>query len=372
MPITDITLLLSISQAFFLVIAAYTFQRHSYVGKLLIVFAFSMLGYFYLVLMTDQLAVWEIYLLTRVSYLIPGVIWLLAFALFRHEKPVPLYAWMLIASYFGLRAIGGAYYSFRPEEFSVGVLHTLTYIVPQIINIGIYIHTLGLVVLEHRQDLIEERRSLRGPFVAVLGTFWLLVAVDVTCSVLWWMGVESIEQSWATIQVLRSVLSFPVALAVNLILFRINTMASDVDASLFSRDRRTAHGAEAFDSRELALRDRLLKVMEVEKIYCQPGLTIGKLAEHLHVQEYKLRSVINRVMKFNNFSHFLNKYRVREAEERLLATDDSITNIGVDVGYASFSSFHKAFREAHGITPKEFRILNRRAEATGRKSPAFA
>src|SRR5690606_32794456 len=143
-------------------------------------------------------------------------------------------------------------------------------------------------------------------------------------------------QSWATIQVLRSVLSFPVALAVNLILFRINTMASDVDASLFSRDRRTAHGAEAFDSRELALRDRLLKVMEVEKIYCQPGLPSGKVAEHLHVQEYELRSVINRVMKFNDCSHFLNKYRVREAEERLLATDDSITNIGVDVGYASF------------------------------------
>ncbi len=93
----------------------------------------------------------------------------------------------------------------------------------------------------------------------------------------------------------------------------------------------------------------------------------------MNVQEYKLQSVINRVLKFNNFSQFLNKYRIHEAEQGLLNTDDSIFSIGIDTGYTSLSSFHKAFKENHGTTPKEYRVLNRRPELTGdRKNAVLA
>jgi len=146
---------------------------------------------------------------------------------------VPLYAWVLIAAYFCLKAVGAAWYILDPEAFSVGPLHTATYIVPQLINIGIYIHTCGLGVLEYRQDLIEGRRSLRVPFVAALGTFWLLVAIDVSFSVLWDMGFESVAASHEFIKDLRSILSFPVVLAVNLILFRINTIGFGMTELLF-------------------------------------------------------------------------------------------------------------------------------------------
>ncbi len=373
MLMTELALFLSISQAVFLAIAAFMFQRKTYVGKLLIVFAFSMFAYFCLILMSPDLTPWEGYFLARVSYLIPGVIWLLAFALFQHEKPVPLYAWVLIAAYFCLKATGAAWYIIDPEGFTLGPLHTATFIVPQLINIGIYIHTLGLVVLEYRQDLIEERRSLRVPFVAVLGTFWLLVAIDVSFSVLWDMGYESIAASQAFIKDLRSILSFPVILALNLILFRINTIGFGMTAPLFSRQRSVSEATDVFDSKDLALKEKLLKLMETEKVYCQAGLTIGELANRMNVQEHKLRSVINRVLKFNNFSHFLNKYRIHEAETRLLNTDDSIFSIGIDIGYTSLSSFHKAFKETHGTTPKEYRILNRRPELTAdKKNPVLA
>jgi len=80
------------------------------------------------------------------------------------------------------------------------------------------------------------------------------------------------------------------------------------------------------------------------------------LAKQLREQEYKLRQIINQQLKYNNFSHFLNHYRITEAVRRLQTTNDAISKIGLDVGYTSLSSFHKAFKEQHSVTPREYRV----------------
>jgi len=373
MSIFDITLVLAASQTLFLCISAWIYQRRTYIGKLLIVFSLSTLAYLYFILMKHTASTLEGYILARIAFLIPGVIWLLAFALFQHEKKVPLYAWVLIGTYFVLKAYGTAYYNMHPEQLSFGLRHTLVHIVPQLINIGIYIHTLCLVGLEYKQDLIEERRQLRVAFVAVLGTFWLVVSLDVSFSVLLSGGLSAVYESGRAIQMTRDILMFPTLLAVNLLLFRITNIGfGTVEVTEVSRTTQEP-GAEIFDAKDILIKEKLLDVMEREKIYCQSGLTIGDLAKQLNVQEYKLRSVINRMLKFSNFSHFLNKYRICDAENRLITTNDPIFNIGLDVGYTSLSSFHKAFKEAHGTTPKEYRILNRRSKDTNAsgKTPLF-
>jgi len=304
----------------------------------------------------------EAWILGRIAYLIPGVIWLLAFALFQHEKKVPGYVWVLIATYFILNAVGSAYFRMYPERHSLGLLHTLLYIVPQIINIAIYIHTLCLAVLEYRQDLIEERRRLRVAFVAVLGTFWLVVALDVSINVLVNAGLNVARIS-TVIEMTRDILMFPTLLAVNLILFRITKFGFSMVSERLLGSSGPKTSTDILDPKDIVIRDKLLHAMDVDKVYSQSGLTIGNLAKHLNVQEYKLRSVINKMLKFNNFSQFLNKYRIQAAEQRLLTTNDPIFNIGLDVGYTSLSSFHKAFKECHGITPKEYRIMNRRMDS---------
>lgn len=359
MPISEIALLLSISQALFLAFASFLFQRRTYIGKLLLVFSLSTLVYLY-VIMTDMPSdTLDRYLLGRVTYLIPGVIWLMAFALFRHESKVPLYAWVFIAAYFMLKAVGQSFYIINPELLSNNMLYTIFHIVPQIINIGIYIHTLSLAVLEYRQDLIESRRSLRVAFVATLGTFWLWVCIDVTFGVLIRMGLESFYETGEAVKVVRNIFIFPSILAVNLMLFRINAFHAEFSMVTFTNDASVSNTQNLIDPKDYALKDRLLEFMEKEKPYHETGLTIGELAKFMGVQEYRLRSVINRVLKYNNFSHFLNKYRIKEAQEKLVNTDDSIFSIGMDTGYTSLSSFHKAFKDKHGITPKEYRILSR-------------
>ncbi len=359
MQISEIALLLSISQAFFLAIAVFIFQRHSYIGKLLLVFSLSTVVYLYVILTGPSEVTWMRFFLGRVTYLIPGVIWIMAFVLFHHEDRVPLYAWGICATYFLLKAVGQSFYLTNPDLLSNLGIYIVFHIVPQIINIGIYIHTLVLAVLEYRQDLIESRRSLRVLFVATLGTFWLWVCIDVSFDVFVNMGFESLYETGEAVKVVRNVFIFPSILAVNLMLFRINGFNAEISPKSFSNNSLNPNTQNVIDPKDFAVKDKLLEFMGREKPYRKNGLTIGQLAENLGIQEYRLRSVINRVLKYNNFSHFLNKYRIKEAEELLVTSDDSIFSIGMDTGYTSLSSFHKAFKDKHGITPKEYRTLSR-------------
>lgn len=361
---SDVALYLSISQAVFLGIASFLFLRNSYIGKLLIAFALGMLGYLFYLLLGLQIGTVEGFVLGRISYAIPGIIWLMAYALFEGGKPVPLFVWALITAYIVLRAIGVL---INPDAASHLMLYGLLFIIPQIINIGMYIHALGLAVMEYRQDLVELRRNLRVAFVSVLGIFWLLVSVQIFMNVLVEMGMDSAQGIGASIQDLLNVIIFPVCVAVNLIFIRICTGSLDLANTLSSIGFIESVQSKAIDPGELALKEKLVQFMEIDRPYCQLGLTIGKLASSMGIQEYRLRSLINKVLKYNNFSHFLNKYRIRDAEERLLKTNNSIFNIGLDVGYTSLSSFHKAFKEAHGVTPKEYRVMNRTSDTNGTK-----
>jgi AraC-like DNA-binding protein len=98
--------------------------------------------------------------------------------------------------------------------------------------------------------------------------------------------------------------------------------------------------------------------MEAERLYADPGLTIGRLASHLGQQEYRLRRLINRKLGYRNFNHCLNHYRIAEVAHRLCTCEDEalpIAAIARSAGFASLTSFNKAFREIHGVTPSKFR-----------------
>jgi len=98
--------------------------------------------------------------------------------------------------------------------------------------------------------------------------------------------------------------------------------------------------------------------MEEEKLYRISSLTVLGLAKRVASQEYLVRRAINNRLGYRNFSEFLNLYRIRETTQLLKDTDEPITNIGLDVGYTSLSSFYTAFKSMHDVTPKQYRALH--------------
>ena len=85
---------------------------------------------------------------------------------------------------------------------------------------------------------------------------------------------------------------------------------------------------------------------------------VGRLAAELAVPEHRLRQLINQRLGHRNFAAWLNGHRVEAARERL--ADPALValpvlTIAMDLGYGSIAPFNRAFREATGMTPTDFR-----------------
>lgn len=101
---------------------------------------------------------------------------------------------------------------------------------------------------------------------------------------------------------------------------------------------------------------RLLLLFEQAHLYRQPALSIAQVAKRSGYPEYLVSAVINR--RFGQpFWEWVNAYRVREAQTRLLDPMEqrSALDIAFEVGFTSKSTFNAAFKRLLGETPSQCR-----------------
>ena len=98
----------------------------------------------------------------------------------------------------------------------------------------------------------------------------------------------------------------------------------------------------------------LLKLMELEKPYLVPKLTLGELAKKLEISSNHLSQIINQYEKVN-FHDFVNSYRVNEFIERA-KTNKSFNYLAhaLDSGFSSKSSFNSVFKKLKKLTPSQY------------------
>lgn len=100
--------------------------------------------------------------------------------------------------------------------------------------------------------------------------------------------------------------------------------------------------------------ETLRYVMEYcEDHYAEP-LTLGEVAEQVHLSKYYISRLFNQKLKLS-FSDYLNMLRVRRATRLLEKTDKKIADISEDVGFGSIRSFNRAFLGIMKMTPIAFR-----------------
>src|SRR3546814_1260301 len=66
------------------------------------------------------------------------------------------------------------------------------------------------------------------------------------------------------------------------------------------------------------LRQRLVTLIEVDRIHLDPDLTFAMFVQRMNAPERAVRKLVNHELGFDHFRSFLNHYRVIEAR-RLLA-----------------------------------------------------
>ncbi len=102
---------------------------------------------------------------------------------------------------------------------------------------------------------------------------------------------------------------------------------------------------------------RLLELMERERPYLDPEITLHGLAQTLEIQAAHLSRLLNDLLG-RNFYEFINRYRVEAAKGRLSgpgAAQDKLIAVAFDCGFNSLATFNRVFKEMTGLTPSEYR-----------------
>ena len=190
-----------------------------------------------------------------------------------------------------------------------------------------------------RSDLDEGRIRLRKHFTYFIG---LVVLITILSE----LGLSKEEQELPRL-VQRSAI-----LVINTLFITWNV---SIKSHLFDARKKNT------EVKHPDLIEKVQHKMLNQELYKQEKLTIGQLAEELNEQEYRVRKVINQEMGYRNFIDFTNSYRIKEASS--LLTDKTQSNLTVleiayKTGFNSIGPFNRAFKQATGLTPTDFRKKN--------------
>jgi AraC-like DNA-binding protein len=95
-------------------------------------------------------------------------------------------------------------------------------------------------------------------------------------------------------------------------------------------------------------------LLDTEKIYQKPDITIGELAHRAHIPVYLTSKIINQRLN-TNFYSLINQYRLRQVKHELLQNPNkTIIEIAYNAGFNSKTSFYEAFKKDTGLSPSEF------------------
>jgi AraC-like DNA-binding protein len=220
-----------------------------------------------------------------------GYFWLFAVTLFGERR----FSWSRLAPIALLTAVAAIGWSLpRPTANGVWVVHN-------VLELALVAHVFVVIAGSWRGDLVESRRSLRGPFIAAVALYAVVLS-----------GFEIAEAlgtapAWAGIAQGRHARRDEPGR-------RLRPARRAARALRIAGARREP---EAVDPRDRLLLAKLEHETRVERIWRREGLTIGALATAVGVPEHRLRRLINDGLGHRNFSDFLNAHRIAAAKQEL-------------------------------------------------------
>ena len=278
------------------------------------------------------------------TFPITWLFWTSALALFEDEFAIKPVHWAVLTGILAL-SISEFFFSLRVMGPAGGLLPPLN----DIMNLSLVAHALYVAWRGREADLMEDRRSFRLLFVGGVGTLiGIIVATELSFALL------QIDEPSFELLLLAAMSIFAVVLYLAYQLFSLPT---DNLLSALAIPTLDAN-AVGIDPADQALHQKLQRAMSEDKVFRTEGLTIGALAQKLGTPEHQLRKLINQGMGYKNFNAYLNQYRIADAKDQLADLEQArkqVLTIALEAGYASLGPFNRAFKNATGQTPSEFR-----------------
>jgi AraC-like DNA-binding protein len=271
------------------------------------------------------------------ALIVPYSLWLFARAIF--EAPWPRRALMHAI---GL-LIAGVWCIYVFEQSLDPIWVQTAIIVTRVLALVVVAHVLWLTLRGRSDDLIERRRLMRLFFVGIISLYIAAVLVVELAH----GGV--VPPGWLRLSNVIIIAIMTLGLA--MLMLRLNHEFFELQAGA---------PESKLGAAETVLRDKLLGLMD-DGYFRETGLTMPVLSGKLGYPEHQLRRLINGHLGYRNFSAFLNNYRIAEARQQLADRECAripVLTIALDLGYASLGPFNRAFKDATGMTPTEYRRDN--------------
>ncbi|WP_427982359.1 helix-turn-helix domain-containing protein [Agarivorans sp.] len=97
------------------------------------------------------------------------------------------------------------------------------------------------------------------------------------------------------------------------------------------------------------------RFMRETEAFKDASLTLNKIARKLGIPTRKISFAVNQ--KYGkNISKLINAYRINHAQQLLINSDMTITDVYLSSGFQTKSNFHREFSRITGLTPSEFRL----------------
>ena len=203
-----------------------------------------------------------------------------------------------------------------------------------------------------RADLIESRRRARMLAIVIIG----LNIIGSTLFLRVLIPQNGVENYYAHLVLTLS--NLPIVLFVLVFL-----SDEDLRAPLDADAQPATPGTEspAVSAEIAGLLARLASLMETERVYRRPSLSVKELADLAQTPEYRLRKIIHEQLGYPNFNVYLHHYRIREACQQLrdpALRRIPILTIALSTGYQSINTFNRGFREIMDMTPSAYRAMD--------------
>ncbi len=104
--------------------------------------------------------------------------------------------------------------------------------------------------------------------------------------------------------------------------------------------------------------DMLSSILSYCSEHYTDAVSLDTMATELHASKYYISRLFSEKIKIS-FNDYINMLRINDAKERLVKTDDSVTQIGIAVGYNTIRSFNRAFLSQTEMQPREYRNKNK-------------
>lgn len=99
---------------------------------------------------------------------------------------------------------------------------------------------------------------------------------------------------------------------------------------------------------------KLDHLMQEKAAFRDPDLTLSRLSRKLGIPARQISMAVNQICQ-QNISKVLNEYRIKYAQQQLMASQKTIAEIYLESGFQSKSNFNREFSRIVKQTPSEFR-----------------